>query len=78
MLDLLVELDGLIGVNGVDCVSDELIDVLCLVDVQLLQDFLVVEDAFDHVELLPLDQDLAVGQQQLLLADIVVNGLEDV
>lgn len=78
VLDLLVELDGLVGVDGVDGVSDQLIDVLCLVDVQLLQDLLVIQDALYHVELLPLDQDLAVGQQEFLLTDVVVDGLQDV
>ena len=33
MLDLLVELDGLVGVDGGDGVSDQLIDVLRLIDV---------------------------------------------
>lgn len=60
-LDLLVELDGLVGVDGVEGVADQLVDVLRLVDVQLLQDLLVVEDALDDVELLPFDEDLAVG-----------------
>lgn len=60
-LDLLVEFDRLVGVDGIERVPDQLVNILRLVDVQLLQDLFVVEDALDHIELLPFDQDLAVG-----------------
>lgn len=60
-LHLIVKLNGLVGVYGIQCIPDQLIDVLRLVGVELLQDLLVVEDALDHIELLPFDQDFAVG-----------------
>ena len=78
MLDLLIELDGLVSVDGVDCVSDQFIDVFCLVDAELLQDLLIVQYALYDIELLPFYEDLAVSQQEFFLADVVVNGLEDV
>lgn len=78
MLDLLIELDGLVGVDSVDCISNQFIDVFCLVDVQFLQDLFIIQDALYDIELLPFYQDLPVSQQEFFLTDIVVNGLKDV
>lgn len=61
MFDLLIKLNGLVGVDGVDCVSDQFIDVFCLVDAEFLQNLLIIQDAFYDIELLPFYEDLAVS-----------------
>jgi hypothetical protein len=59
----------------VEGVAHQLVDVHVLIDLQLLQHLLVIKNALDDVELLPLNQDLPVGQQQGFLLHVVVDGL---
>lgn len=65
--------DVFIEIDLAESSSDQIVDETFSLDLNFFQDFLIVNDALNDLELFPLDQNLAISQEQLSFSYFIVN-----